>query len=153
MLDCRSPLPLFRFDKSVKDDILNFLVGSALKLSSYGKVGKSTLFSMLAQFFVGHLYIEVNISLFAISCHLFNCAVLVWRRWSNILCLSFWFVQLRILSLLKGVGSRVILVKDVKLLLTELLKRRQQYHLENDKSCMKLSNIEVEILCLLLEVG
>lgn len=58
-----------------------------------------------------------------------------------------------ILSMLKGVGSGVMLVKDVELLLNELLKRRHQYHLGNDKSCMKLSKIEVEILCLLLEVN
>lgn len=84
-----------RFDKSVKDGILDFLLGSALKLSAYGK--------------------------------------------------------LMILSMLKGVGSGVMLVKDVELLLNDLLKRRHQYHLGNDKSCMKLSKIEVEILCLLLE--
>lgn len=30
---------IFRFEKSVKEDIMHFLVASALKLSAYGKVG------------------------------------------------------------------------------------------------------------------
>lgn len=63
------------------------------------------------------------------------------------------FWQLMILSLLKGVGSGVMIVKDVELLLHALLKRRNQYHLGTDKSCQKLSDIEVEILSLLLEVS
>lgn len=57
-----------------------------------------------------------------------------------------------LLSLLKGVGSGVMLVKEVKLLLNELLNRRYQFHLGNDQFCMKLSKIEVDTLCLLLEV-
>ncbi|KAM7494654.1 hypothetical protein LguiB_029263 [Lonicera macranthoides] len=84
-----------RFDQHTKKELLVFLVGSALRLSSYGK--------------------------------------------------------LMILSLLKGVGSGVMIVKDLELLLHEFLKRRNQYHLGNDKSCQKLSDIEVEILSLLLE--
>ncbi|KAK3033239.1 hypothetical protein RJ639_033119 [Escallonia herrerae] len=84
-----------RFDRSTKDDIMTFILGSALKFSAYGK--------------------------------------------------------LRILSLLRGLGSGVMLVRDVELLLSELLNRRDQYHLGHDKSCTKLSTIEVEILCLLLE--
>ncbi|KAK3026432.1 hypothetical protein RJ639_041444 [Escallonia herrerae] len=84
-----------RFDRSTKDDIMTFILGSALQFSAYGK--------------------------------------------------------LRILSLLRGLGSGVMLVRDVELLLSELLNRRDQYHLGHDKSCTKLATIEVEILCLLLE--
>lgn len=84
-----------RFEKSVKEDIMHFLVASALKLSAYGK--------------------------------------------------------LMLLSLLKGVGSGVMLVKEVKLLLNELLNRRHQFHLGNDQFCKKLSKIEVDTMCLLLE--
>ncbi|KAK2994684.1 hypothetical protein RJ640_026163 [Escallonia rubra] len=84
-----------RFDRSTKEDIMTFILGSALKFSAYGK--------------------------------------------------------LRILSLLRGLGSGVMLVRDVELLLSELLNRRDQYHLGHDKSCTKLSTVEVEILCLLLE--
>lgn len=45
-----------------------------------------------------------------------------------------------------------MLVKDVELLLNELLKHRYQFHLGNDQSCTKLSKIEVDTMCLLLEV-
>jgi U3 small nucleolar RNA-associated protein 10 len=84
-----------RFDQQTKKDLLVFLLGSALKISSYG--------------------------------------------------------MLRILSLLKGVGSGVMIVKDVELLLHELLNRRSLYHLGNDQSHLKLSDTEIEILSLLLE--
>ncbi|KAK9292213.1 hypothetical protein L1049_020175 [Liquidambar formosana] len=84
-----------RFDQSIKDDILSFILGSALELSAYGK--------------------------------------------------------LMILTLLKGMGNALMLVKDVEKLLSDLLRRRSQYHLKLDKSCQKLSKNEVEILCLLLE--
>lgn len=84
-----------RFEKSVKEDIMHFLVASALKLSAYGK--------------------------------------------------------LMLLSLIKGVGSGVMLVKEVELLLNELLNRRHQFHLGNDQFCTKLSKIEVDTVCLLLE--
>ncbi|KAL8091847.1 hypothetical protein AgCh_034199 [Apium graveolens] len=88
--------PRARFEKSMKEDIMHFLVASALKLSAYGK--------------------------------------------------------LMLLSLLKGVGSEVMLVEEVELLLNELLNRRHQFHLGNDQLCMKLSKIEVDTMCLLLEV-
>ncbi|CAK9135113.1 unnamed protein product [Ilex paraguariensis] len=84
-----------RFDQSTKDDILAFILSSALGLSAHAK--------------------------------------------------------LMILSLLKGVGSKVMCIKGIESLLYELLMRRHQYHLGYDKSCHKLSKVEVEILCLLLE--
>ncbi|KAB1204141.1 hypothetical protein CJ030_MR8G004038 [Morella rubra] len=59
--------------------------------------------------------------------------------------------KLMILSLLKGVGSAIMHVKDVESLLSSLLERRRQYYFELDKSCQKLSKIEIEILNLLLE--
>lgn len=58
-----------------------------------------------------------------------------------------------ILSLLKGVGIAIMHVKDVESLLSSLLERRRQYYFELDKSCQKLSKIEIEILNLLLEVS
>ncbi|KAL8146789.1 hypothetical protein AgCh_004507 [Apium graveolens] len=85
-----------RFEKSVKEDIMHFLVASAFKIYVYGK--------------------------------------------------------LMFLSLLKGVGSEVMLVEEVELLLNELLNRRHQFHLGNDQLYMKLSKIEVDTMCLLLEV-
>ncbi|CAL5366770.1 unnamed protein product [Camellia sinensis] len=84
-----------RFSQSIKNDILVFILGSALNLSAYAK--------------------------------------------------------LVILSLLKGMGSGIMRVKDVESLLSELLERRHQYHLGHEKARHKLSKIEVEILCLLLE--
>ncbi|XP_071732709.1 uncharacterized protein At3g06530 isoform X2 [Rutidosis leptorrhynchoides] len=48
--------------------------------------------------------------------------------------------MLKVLYLLKGLGSQVFLVKEVSSLLSDLLERRN-----------KLSKIEVDILCLLLE--
>lgn len=59
--------------------------------------------------------------------------------------------KLRILTLLKGIGSAIVLSKDVEELLSELLRRRSQYYLKLDKSCQNLSANEVEILCVLLE--
>lgn len=44
-------------------------------------------------------------------------------------------------------------VVGVRSLLNDLLERRHQYHLENNRACEKLSKIEVDILCLLLEVN
>ncbi|KAL8145508.1 hypothetical protein AgCh_003606 [Apium graveolens] len=60
--------------------------------------------------------------------------------------------QLMLLSLLKGLGSEVMLVEEVELFLNELLNRRHQFHLGNDQLCMKLPKIEVDTMCLLLEV-
>ncbi|CAH9069155.1 unnamed protein product [Cuscuta epithymum] len=85
-----------RFDQKTKDEILVFLVGSALGLSAYAK--------------------------------------------------------LRILSLLKGLGNRLMQFAGVESLLCELLKRRRGYHLGYDKSYPKLSKAEVDILCLLLDI-
>lgn len=62
-------------------------------------------------------------------------------------------MQLMILSLLKGMGSAVMHIKDVKSFLSLLLERRSQYYFEPDKSCQKLLKNEIEILCLLLEVS
>ena len=42
--------------------------------------------------------------------------------------------------------------RGFNLLLSELLERRHQYHLCHEKSCCKLSKIDVDILCILLEV-
>ena len=44
-------------------------------------------------------------------------------------------------------------IKDVELFLSELLRRRSQYHFGLNEPYQKLSKIEVEILCLLLEVN
>ncbi|XP_059305010.1 uncharacterized protein At3g06530 isoform X2 [Lycium ferocissimum] len=85
-----------RFDQTTKDEILAFLIGSALRFSAYAK--------------------------------------------------------LKILSLLKGVGDRVLRVNGVESLMLDLLDRRQKCHIGFDKSCHKLSQVEVDILCLLLEM-
>ncbi|KAJ4955279.1 hypothetical protein NE237_012062 [Protea cynaroides] len=60
--------------------------------------------------------------------------------------------KLMVLSLLKGVGTGMMNIECINLLLAELLERRSQYHFGVDKSSKKLSEIEVETLCLLLEV-
>nr|GEW70692.1 hypothetical protein [Tanacetum cinerariifolium] len=52
---------------------------------------------------------------------------------------------LKVLSLLKGLGSQVLLVKEVDSLLKDLLERRNKSHHQT------LSSVEVKILCLLLE--
>ena len=62
-------------------------------------------------------------------------------------------LQLMILSLLKGIGSAIMHYKAVKSFLCSLLERRSKYYFELDKSYQKLSNTEIEILCLLLEVS
>lgn len=58
-----------------------------------------------------------------------------------------------ILSLLKGLGSAILHVKDVRSFLSLLLEKRSQHCLELNKSSQKLSRIEIRILCLLLEVN
>ncbi|KAM3340540.1 putative protein isoform X3 [Capsicum galapagoense] len=60
--------------------------------------------------------------------------------------------KLKILSLLKGVGDRVLRVNGIESLMLDLLDRRQKCHVGFDKSCHKLSLVEVNILCLLLEM-
>ncbi|KAL0403042.1 UNVERIFIED_CONTAM: hypothetical protein Sradi_1945000 [Sesamum radiatum] len=84
-----------RFDVSTKDDILIFMVGHALGISSHAK--------------------------------------------------------LKILSLIKGVGSKLMSISGVRSLLNDLLESRRQYYLADGKSCHRLSQNEVDILCLLLE--
>lgn len=63
------------------------------------------------------------------------------------------FWQLMILSLLKGLGSAIMYVKDARSCLSVLLERRSQYCFELNRSSQKLSQIEIKILCLLLEVN
>lgn len=62
------------------------------------------------------------------------------------------FAKMMIISLLKGMGSALLHVKEAESLLSQLLKRRRQYYFEVDRSSQKLSKTEVKILCLLLEV-
>ncbi|XP_043702680.1 uncharacterized protein At3g06530, partial [Telopea speciosissima] len=62
------------------------------------------------------------------------------------------FGKLMVLSLFKGMGTAIMNIEAINLLLAELLKRRTQHHLGIDKSSKKLSKIEVETVCLLLEV-
>ncbi|KAK6121966.1 hypothetical protein DH2020_044289 [Rehmannia glutinosa] len=61
--------------------------------------------------------------------------------------------KLKILSLIKGVGSKLMSVSGVRSLLNDLLESRRQYYLADVKLCHKLSQSEVDILCLLLEVN
>lgn len=58
-----------------------------------------------------------------------------------------------ILSLLKGLGSAILHVKDVRSFLSLLLERRSQHYIELHSSSPKLSGNEIRILCLLLEVN
>ncbi|XP_049395714.1 uncharacterized protein At3g06530 [Solanum stenotomum] len=62
------------------------------------------------------------------------------------------YAKLKILSLLKGVGHTVLRVNGIESLMLDLLDRRQKYHIGFDKSCHKLSHVEVTILCILLEL-
>lgn len=62
------------------------------------------------------------------------------------------FAKMMIISLLKGMGSTLLHVKEAESLLSHLLKRRRQYYFEVERSSQKLSKTEVKILCLLLEV-
>jgi hypothetical protein len=61
-------------------------------------------------------------------------------------------LQFMVLSVLKGVGSTIFQAEDVRLFFFTLLDRRDQYwnmHI----SVPILSNYEIQILCLLLEVN
>ncbi|XP_057441205.1 uncharacterized protein At3g06530 isoform X2 [Lotus japonicus] len=80
-----------RFDQPTKQRIIDFILGSALKFSNYGK--------------------------------------------------------LMILTLLKEIGNAIFHAK-VEPLLSHFMK---QYFDKRDKSCQKISNIETQIMCLLLE--
>lgn len=62
------------------------------------------------------------------------------------------FAKLKVLSLLKGLGSKVTEITGVKSLLHDLLERRYQYHVLHNKLSQKLSKTDVDILCLLLEI-
>ncbi|KAL7147600.1 hypothetical protein ABFS83_06G118300 [Erythranthe nasuta] len=59
--------------------------------------------------------------------------------------------KLKILSLIKGAGSK-LMSSGVESLLNDLLENRRQHYLKDGKLCPKLSQSEVDILCLLLEM-
>ncbi|KAL8051037.1 hypothetical protein ABFS82_06G118900 [Erythranthe guttata] len=59
--------------------------------------------------------------------------------------------KLKILSLIKGAGSK-LMSSGVESLLNDLLENRRQHYLKDGKLCPKLSQSEVDILCLLLEI-
>ncbi|XP_010486163.1 PREDICTED: uncharacterized protein At3g06530-like [Camelina sativa] len=58
--------------------------------------------------------------------------------------------KLRVLSLLKNLGSMLLHEENVKLL-SQLLDKRSQYYIKLDKTSQPISNTEVDLLCLLLE--
>ncbi|XP_068649643.1 uncharacterized protein At3g06530 [Aristolochia californica] len=58
----------------------------------------------------------------------------------------------KVLSLLREMGNTILNVGGIKLLLSELLERHKKYHIDHDKSCHELSAVEIEMLCLLLEI-
>ena len=62
-------------------------------------------------------------------------------------------IQLKILSLLSGMGTLLLNVEGVKSLLIELVERRTRCNGELDKMDQKLSKNEIQVLCLLLEVS
>ncbi|XP_021761936.1 uncharacterized protein At3g06530-like [Chenopodium quinoa] len=62
------------------------------------------------------------------------------------------YAKLKVLSLLKELGVSIMRVKDVESLLCDLLQRRYSYHFKLDKSHRELSGIDVDILCLLIEI-
>ncbi|KAL1565211.1 hypothetical protein AAHA92_07455 [Salvia divinorum] len=61
------------------------------------------------------------------------------------------YAKLKILSLVKGAGSKLLSVPGVRSLLNDLLESRCSYYLGGVKSCNKLPQSDVDILCLLLE--
>ncbi|CAL1390897.1 unnamed protein product [Linum trigynum] len=61
--------------------------------------------------------------------------------------------KVMILSLLKGLGSKIMQIRDSEELLSQLLKRRRQYYLEGNQSCQNFCESELKILCLLLEIS
>ncbi|WCJ36431.1 ARM repeat superfamily protein [Euphorbia peplus] len=60
--------------------------------------------------------------------------------------------KLMIISLLKGLGNKMLRLKDVEMYLAQLLERRKPIHFKGDKLIQKLSKTEIKILCLLLEI-
>ncbi|KAL8520276.1 hypothetical protein ACS0TY_010994 [Phlomoides rotata] len=61
------------------------------------------------------------------------------------------YAKLKILTLIKGAGSKLMSISGVRSLLNDLLERHHQYYIGDGKLCHKLSQSEVDILCLLLE--
>ncbi|KAL6531214.1 hypothetical protein OROHE_014283 [Orobanche hederae] len=59
--------------------------------------------------------------------------------------------KLKVLYLIRGVGSKLMSIPGVRSLLNDLLEGRRQYYLGVGKLCHKLSQNEVDTLCLLLE--
>ncbi|XVF08520.1 hypothetical protein REPUB_Repub07fG0010000 [Reevesia pubescens] len=60
--------------------------------------------------------------------------------------------KLKVLSLLKGLGNAILHVKEVESLLSLLLRKRNQCYFNLEKSSPKLSEVEIRILCLFLEM-
>ncbi|KAL8153527.1 hypothetical protein V2J09_011287 [Rumex salicifolius] len=61
------------------------------------------------------------------------------------------YAKLKVLLIFKDAGASMMSVKDVQCLLSELLQRLQSSHFGSNTLCQKLSNTDVDILCLLLE--
>uniref|UniRef100_A0A1D1XF93 Uncharacterized protein At3g06530 n=1 Tax=Anthurium amnicola TaxID=1678845 RepID=A0A1D1XF93_9ARAE len=69
-------------------------------------------------------------------------------------CIFLFLWQLKMLTLFKGLGNYMLQVEEAKRMFLELLERRKQYHYCIDnRSSSRLSHIEVQILCLLLEAS
>ncbi|XP_022736221.1 uncharacterized protein At3g06530 isoform X4 [Durio zibethinus] len=60
--------------------------------------------------------------------------------------------KLKVLSLLKGLGNAIFLVKEVESLLSLLLGKHSKCYFDLEKLSEKLSETEIRILCLLLEM-
>ncbi|MBA0790029.1 hypothetical protein Gohar_014701, partial [Gossypium harknessii] len=60
--------------------------------------------------------------------------------------------KLKVLSLLKGLGNAILHVKEIEALLSLLLRKRSQCYFDLENSSLKLSEAEIMILCLLLEM-
>lgn len=116
---------VYRFDQLTKEEIMNFLLVSP-SLSPFGKVKHNLSFKFYQKLFIYlHLIGKKNDEHF-----------IAW--------------QLKMLSLLKGLGSKIMEIDAIKLLFHDFLKK---HHLMMcGKSSQKLSTIDLNILCLLLEV-
>ncbi|MBA0732095.1 hypothetical protein Gogos_016206 [Gossypium gossypioides] len=60
--------------------------------------------------------------------------------------------KLKVLSLLKELGNAILHVKEIEALLSLLLRKRSQCYFDLENSSLKLSEAEIMILCLLLEM-
>ncbi|CAI9091980.1 OLC1v1027104C1 [Oldenlandia corymbosa var. corymbosa] len=60
--------------------------------------------------------------------------------------------QLKVFSMLKDLGNKVTRDPVVKSLMENLLERRYQYHIKQNELSQKLSQVDNDILCLLLEM-